>query len=75
MKLMILLIVSLGFIILAIEVTLWMLLQHQLRSLRLPHSMDRSSIRIFSAGRLSIIAVAHTLFLLVSALLPLWLLW
>ena len=51
-------------LIVVVEVVLWMLFKRRIQGICFPHDMDASFFRFFTLGRLRVIAISHTLFLL-----------
>lgn len=67
--------ICIGILILTGEVFLWHLFHTKIVDMHFPPSLDASSIRFFSIRRMRIAVIVHAGLLLVSTLLPLWLLW
>lgn len=57
-------IITVGAIVIAIELVLWRLFNRKVRGLSFPHESDESLFRSFTPLRLRIGAILHTLFLI-----------
>jgi hypothetical protein len=67
--------IVLGVAVTAAEATLWLLFRHKVANMRFPRTMDLSSFRFFSMRRMQVSGIVHGMLLLLSTLLPVWILW
>ncbi|TSC59947.1 MAG: hypothetical protein Greene041662_332 [Candidatus Peregrinibacteria bacterium Greene0416_62] len=72
---MLIILLSIGLVILATEIFLWRLFRRKISDMHFPPLMDASSIRFFSVHRMRSAIMLHGGLLLLSTLIPLWLLW
>ena len=72
---MAIILISIGMTICVIESGLWLLFQRKITDMHFPQSMDASSLRFFSMTRMELLAISHTMFLCITTILTLWLLW
>lgn len=67
--------IGIGTAIIIAEILLWRLFHRKIADMRFPPSMDASSIRFFSLHRMRSMVVTHGALLLLSVIIPLWILW
>ena len=72
---MMLTLIIFGVVVVITEIILWRLFHRKIIDVRFPTSMDMSSVRSFSVQRIRTFVIVHSFVLLVTTLIPLWLLW